>query len=569
MMRILKILKNLLIYKEPIDPEGFEFVESSDGKVPSAEPSVELTKKEKTKKTPLSIEDWNREKNPDKQGAISTDLNINLSKIKEEFLVPKNADVVIREFKIGRKVDAFIVFVDGMADKATVNDFVLRELMEPEHFKNGFQGSIIDYILENVLSINQVNRVKEYENVVQEVLSGITALFIKGCSESILIESRGFDKRGVEKPSVESVVNGPQEGFTEDLRTNITLIRRILKNRKLVTEITKVGKKNNTNIAIMYLEDVVNPTIVEEVKKRIKSLDIDLVIEGGMLVQLIEDNPLVFFPQVLSTERPDRTVSLVAEGRVAIIVDGSPFVNIVPTTFFEQFHTSEDAYLSWYFGSFIRVIRLFGIFVSALLPGFYIALTTFHQEMLPTDLLITFALSRENVPFPVIVETLIMEISFELIREAGIRVPGVIGPALGIIGAIILGQAAVAANIVSPILIIVIAVTGLGSFSLPNYSFSFSMRIVRFFFIFFGAISGYFGISAAIIILGGIACSIKSFGVPYFAPIAPKTKSGPDILLRGPLWLQKERPDYLNPLDKKRMGETPRGWTKEKEEGDK
>ena len=519
--------------------------------------------------TPLSVEDWNKEKTPSDGDEISAILDVNLKRIKEEFLVPENIDIVIREFKISREIDAFIVFVDGMAGNIIVNDFVLRRLMEHEHLKKDFKDDIGDYIIKNVLPINQIEREKKHENIIHGILSGLTALFIEGSSECILIESRAFEKRSVEKPSVESVVSGPQEGFVEDLRTNLTLVRRIFKNKKLITEITVVGKRNNTNVAVMYLEDVANPAIVKEVMKRIKSLDIDLIVDAGMLAQLIEDNPLAFFPQVLSTERPDRTASLIAEGRVAIVIDGSPFVNIVPTTFFEQFHTSEDSYLSWYFSSFMRLVRLFGIFISVFLPGFYIALTTFHQEMIPTDLLIALALSRENVPFPVIIETLIMEISFELIREAGIRVPGVVGPALGIIGAIILGQAAVEANIVSPILIIIIAVTGLGSFSLPNYTLSFSTRITRFIFIIFGTISGFYGISAGIVMLGGLICSIKSFGVPYFAPIAPKTKSGADVLLRGPLWLQKERPDYLNPLDRRRMSKITRGWTKGEEEGDK
>lgn len=577
MSGVINTIKKLFTYKEPVNSEGFELLEKnevSDGQGEdrgdeSENAGGEPTKRKRGKKPPLRVEEWNEAKNSPPEGILSSDLNTNLKKIKQEFLVPKNSDVVIREFKIAQKIKAFIVFIDGMVDKAVVNDFVLRQLMDPENFPDNMQGSPVEYIIDNVLAINQLERVKEYEKAVKEVLSGLTALFIDGCSECILIETRGFEKRSIEKPSLETVIRGAQEAFTENLRTNITLIRRIIKNRHLVTEFVSVGKTNNANCGIMYIEGIVNPDIVKEVKRRIESIDIDLVIGGGMLGQLIEDSPFALFPQVLSTERPDRTASLIMEGRVALIVDGAPFAEVVPTTFFEHLHTSEEAFSVWYFGTFLRFVRFFGMLVSAILPGMYIALTTYHQEMIPTDLLATIALTRENVPFPVLVEVLIMEISFELIREAGIRMPTVIGPALGIIGALILGQAAVAANLVSPIMIIIIAVTGLGSFALPNYSMAFSIRIIRFIFIIFGAIAGFYGISAAIFIIGGVACGIKSFGVPYFVPIAPRTKSGPDIIIRGPIWHQKERPDYLNPLDKKRAGDNARGWTKGEQKGDK
>jgi spore germination protein KA len=225
-------------------------------------------------------------------------------------------------------------------------------------------------------------------------------------------------------------------------------------------------------------------------------------------------------------------------------------------------HTSEDSYLKWHFGTFLRIIRILGILAAALLPGIYIALTLFHTEMIPSELLVAIAQSREKVPFPGVIEVLLMEVSFELIREAGIRVPGVIGNTLGIVGALILGQASVQAGIVSPILVIVVSITGIGNFTIPNYSLTFAIRIIRFVFIFLGSIMGFFGISVGLLIFTGIVCSMKSFGVPYLSPVAPKSKTSTDLIIRQPLFNQKERPDILNPLDKTRTGKTVRGWVK-------
>lgn len=409
--------------------------------------------------------------------------------------------------------------------------------------------------MNHVLSINNVEKVKEYNKIISKILNGVTALFVDGCEEALLIESRGYEKRNIDKPSTESVVMGSQEGFTENLRTNITLIRRIIKNKDLITEILPVGKTSNSNCAIMYLDGIANPKLIKEVKKRIKNINIDFVTGDGMIEQFIEDKPSQIIPQVLNTERPDRAASFIMEGQVIIIGEGVPFVNVVPVTFFAMFHASEDSFLRWPFGTAIRLIRILGLFFATLLPALYVSLILYHQEMIPTDLLVAFATARENVPFPTIIEVLILEISFELIREAGIRVPGIIGPTLGIIGALILGQAAVAANLVSPVLIIVVAVTGLGNFAIPSYSLATGIRIIRFGLILAGAFLGFYGVAAVLFIVCCFACNMKSFGVPFLSPISPVTKKNPDIVVRAPNFKQKMRPDYLNTPNQKRMGD--------------
>lgn len=579
----MSILKKILIYEDKPEFNNFELLETENEGEKNEYGQKQETQNSKLSsndsssilKTPLKVDEWNKSKKEEKNnkpsalgGMLDTDLNKNIRLIEKEFNIPKNQDAIIKDFNVARKIKAVIVYIDGMVDRATINNFVLRQLMTPEHFNDYKDGCPLDYISKNILSVHQTVKLKEFNKIVEQVLNGLTALFIDGCDECLVIESRGYEKRNVEGPTSEKVVRGSNEAFNENMRTNITLIRRIIRNKDLITEILPVGKTNNSSCAILYLDDVANPDLVEEVKRRIKSIDYDLIMGDGMLEQFIEDEPFMLLPQTLSTERPDRTASFITQGQVAIIADGSPFVLIVPVTFFSMFHTSEDTNMRWQWGTALRLIRMLALFFAVLLPGLYAALTLYHQEMIPTDLLASIAKSRELVPFPTIIELLIMEMSFELIREAGERVPGVIGPTIGIIGALILGQAAVTADIVSPILIIVVAITGLGNFAIPNYSMATAVRILRFIFIFFGAIAGFYGVSAAIVILGGIACSMKSFGVPYFTPIAPRTRASKDLIIRHPVWQQKRRPDAANSLDRIKAGRNPNWYVKKKREED-
>ena len=482
---------------------------------------------------------------PIKNGMVSNKLAANIEYLKLKFYVSKNQDIVLREFRIAQKIEACLVFVDGMVDTMVINQFVLPQLMNPDYFANYSQGNIFDYIIKNVISIYQVTRLKDYDTIIHQILNGITALFIEGFDEVLLIESRGFEKREIESPKTENVIKGSQEGFTENLRTSLSLIRKIVKNNKLVSEILPVGGKNKINCALLYLEDTVDPQLIEEVKRRISGIKYDFIGESGMQEQLLQDHPFMLFPQVISTERPDRAASFIMEGQVVIICEGSPFVIAVPVTIFHLFHTSEDSALRWQYGTFIRLIRLFGMLTALMLPGLWIALVQFHAEMIPTSLLMSIVKMREPVPFPIVIELLLMELSFELIREGGIRIPGVIGQTLGIIGALILGQAAVAAGLVSPILIIIVAITGIGNFVIPNYNLSMAVRIGRFLFIFLGAVLGFYGISIGITIMFVMLCSMKSFGVPFMTPFAPKTKKNSDMIIRKPIFKQPVGGGYL------------------------
>ena len=535
-------------------------------------------------KEPLSVDEWNESRKTDNteniclpqnnSDTISTELCVNLETIRQKFLMPKNQDIIIREFKIGRKVKAFMAYVEGMMDKNTLNLAIFPKLMSKDVFEELGEEYPVDYLIDNVLTVHSVRKTNKYSDTVMQILNGMSALFVEKCSECILIETKGYEKRNVDTPVTETVVKGPQEGFTENLRTNVTLVRKIIKNENLVTEILPVGNTNHSSCAILYLQGIANPKVVQEVKKRVKRINADFVMGDGMIEQFIEDNSLMLFPQVLTTERPDRTASFIMEGQVVIIAEGTPFAIAAPVTFFRLFHTSEDTFVRWPASNFLRLIRLFGLFCATFLPGFYVALTLYHIEMIPTELLIAIARAKELVPFPTILEVLIMEISFELIREGGIRVPSVIGQTLGIVGALILGQAAVAAGLVSPLLVIVVSITGLGSFAIPNYTLSLAIRIERFLFIFAGAVLGFYGIALMAVLMAYFACSMKSFGVPFFSPVAPKIKANPDVVTRYPIWMQKNRPDYLNAPDRKRQGDNPKLWISEEDpnktgEGDK
>ncbi|OPY60347.1 MAG: Spore germination protein B1 [Pelotomaculum sp. PtaU1.Bin065] len=501
--------------------------------------------------------------------SVSASLAENRDTVGILYGLPENKDIIMRDIVIGTEpvINGFVIFIDGLVDKS-VQDLLFQALMlfaawtaPPE------KGKLALFVKERLLPGNQITLQSRFRDILDAVNYGDTALFLEGCADALLVETKGWEHRGIDRPTIEQVVRGPQEAFGETLRTNTALIRKLIKNENLTTEFIKVGTRNQVNVAVMYLRDLANPALVAEVKRRIDSVKTDLIIDSGTLEELIEDNPYNLNPTVMATERPDRVAASIIEGRVGIIVDGSPFALIVPTTMYEMLHTGEELYTRWQFGTFIRYLRALAFYLSFLLPGLYLSVVLFHQEMIPTELLLAIAGNRERVPFPSLVEVLLMEISFELIREAGLRIPGVMGTTIGIVGALILGQAAVQANIVSPILVILVAVTGLSSFAIPYYSLAFSLRIYRFFYIAVGAMLGFFGISIGLFAQIILTANLKSFGVPYLAPIGPRTVTGADVVTRLPVFFHEKRPDYLNPLEIARQPDVSRGWLEQKDGG--
>lgn len=506
---------------------------------------------------------------------ISGDLGFNINVIKKIYKIPGNSDLVSRQFNItadGRVLKGYIVFIDGLTDRVSISNNILQPLMLlsnidiKEDVKN-----LGEYIYNRLLPFNQIKKVDNYKELVGNINFGGCGVFIDGLDYAFAADVKSWEHRTVSAPSSETVIRGPQEAFNEQLRANTALIRKILKDKDLMVEGTTVGKRSNTPCAILYIRDIANDSLVKEVMRRVKGVKVDYIFDTGELEQLIEDNTLLAAPQIIATERPDRVAMMLAQGNIAVILDGSPFVLVMPATITEFLHTTEDTNIRYPYVNFIRIIRIIGVLIALLLPGLYIAVTNFHQEMIPTNLLFAIEASRENVPFPSVVEILIMEFSFELIREAGIRVPGAIGSTIGIVGGLILGQAAVSANLVSPIMIIIVAITALGSFSVPSFSMSFSIRIIRFAYIILGATAGFLGIALGLLVNSLMLAASKSFGVPFLTPFGPITNGKySDKLSRKPIWKQEKRPDYLNPKDIKSQPRISRSWTvkNNKSEGD-
>lgn len=436
---------------------------------------------------------------------VYNSLSVNLEYLKVKYNTLINSDIVIREFTLmakDKEYKAFLLYIDGMIDSTMINDFVLKPLMlrnasnthvNDYEKKVAVAGNITvrrvkkfnidDYIYNSLIPQNSISKESEFAKIISDVNSGNCALFIDTLNIAFSIEVKGFKARSVSEPNNEVVVHGSQEAFVETIRTNTSLLRRIINNENLVIESTSVGTITRTKVAICYMKNIANDELVAEVRYRINNLEIDALVSSGQLDQLIQDNAKVADPQIISTERPDKAANHLLEGRVVVIVNGSPYVLIMPGLFIDFMSSPEDLNLKHQFANLLKVIRIIAASFALLLPGIYVAITNYHQELIPTELLFAISASRQTVPFPVIFEIILMEISFELIREAGLRVPSPMGTTIGIVGALILGEAAVNANIVSPILIIIVAITGICSFAIPDFSLSFSLRLWRFFYI--------------------------------------------------------------------------------------
>lgn len=516
------------------------------------------------------------------------DENLNLINVTYNSLI--NSDVKIREFTLiaeNREYKAFLVYLDGMSDSTIINNFVLKPLMM-RNTSNLYQASksqsvlknpkirvrktfnLEDYIYKSLIPQNDIKKISDFKELISEINTGNCILFVNGLNVAFNIDAKGFKSRSISVPNNEAVVRGSQEAFVEVLRTNTSIIRRLVNNENLVIENINVGKISKTKVAVCYLKNIANDDLIGEVKFRINNLDIDSLVSSGQLEQLIQDNGSSL-PQMIATERPDKAVNHLFEGRVVIIVNGSPYVLIVPCVLVDFISSPEDLNLKYQYSNMLRIVRLIAALFTLQLPAFYLAVSMYHQELIPTSLLFAIAASRESVPFSVFFEIILMEVSFELIREAGLRVPSPIGPTIGIVGALILGEAAVSADIVSPILIIIIAITGICSFAIPDFSLSFSFRFLRFIFLILAFIAGLLGIAVCAFISMCVLANLKSFGVPYTAPYLPSTsKNSRTSFFVRPIWKREKRPPFLKSKDKDDAGTLSMLWKKPlSQEGDK
>ncbi len=413
----------------------------------------------------------------------------------------------------------------------------------------------IEIIEEEALPFGSIKLASDWEQLFSSLMEGETIILLDGKTKAMIVDTKGGEKRSIEEPSSQVVVRGPRDGFTESIRTNTSLVRRRIKDPNLWVESMKIGKVTNTDVAMMYIKGIANDKIVKEARKRLEQINIDSILESGYIEQLIEDQTFTSFPTLYHTERPDAVAGNLLEGRIAIFVDGTPFVLLAPAVFIQFFQSVEDYYARFDIATAIRFLRILIFFISLIAPAAYIAATTFHQEMIPTQLLIAVAAQREAVPFPAFVEAMIMEITFEILREAGVRMPRAVGSAISIVGALVIGQAAVQAGIVSPAMTIVVAMTAIASFATPSFAMAIAARLVRFIFMIGAAAFGFYGIILGIIMLTIHLCGLRSFGVPYMMPFAPLSLvNNEDTLIRAPWWALKKRPPLISSENKVREG---------------
>lgn len=480
---------------------------------------------------------------------FSTDIETNLRLLKDVF--KECDDLIFREFICAQQepIKLALIYVDGLTNKGLVSDQIMKalalELPLVSTNEEINKANALQFIKMRGLCIHQVRETNVIADAINTILSGDTLLLVDGHDTAIINGSREWASRGIEESKTEVVVRGPKEAFVETLLINTSLLRRKIKNPNLKIEFHKIGEQTKTDIAVVYLVGVVQEGLVQEVKNRLERIKIDGILESGYIEDFIRDSPGSPFSTVFHTDRPDRVAANLLEGRLAIMVDGTPIVLTVPSLFLDIIQNPEDYYENYQFAIAARILRFATLFISLLVPSLYIAVINFHPEMIPTPLLLSIAAQREAVPFPLFIEILVMEVVFEVLREAGIRLPRPAGQAVSIVGALIVGQAAVQAGLVSAATVIVVALTGISSFTL-YYGGSLAIRLIRFPLMFLAAALGLFGLISGVVFLVIHLASLRSFGVPFLSPVAPKSSNAlQDTAARYPWWGMRKRPQLI------------------------
>lgn len=465
-------------------------------------------------------------------GSVSPILEKNKRILKRTFFGEINPDLCFRPFLFCGEKQALAVFVSGMARGDAIGDYILKGAFMKTLPKG---AEVIKFAMEQVFSLQEAEACASLDEAVTALCQGRTAVFFQGEGKGILLDTRGFDSRSISSCENENVVVGPHEAFTENLRTGVTQLRRIIQRPDLVCEFRQAGGRNKSRLALCYLKGVCNESLLQEVKKRLNGVSTELMLSAGTLEQLMEDHALSPVPQILLTERPDRVSAALMEGKVGILVEGSPQALVLPVTLGILLLSPEDGYLRRPLGSLIRLVRLAGAALSVLLPAWFLALATHHQGLLNSQILATVISSRRLVFMPVSLEVIFLLAVFQLVREAGVRVPGAVGQTVGIIGGLILGQAAVSANMVSTVALITVALAGLGNFCIPDYSMQLAVSFYRIFLCILGGLAGLLGVFTALLGCLALLAGQKSFGVPFLSPFAPKTRGRAPLLVRGAL----------------------------------
>jgi spore germination protein KA len=467
--------------------------------------------------------DWNLE-----EEILSANIETNEAFLKRVF--NRCSDLVLRTIDMeGEQPKRLIAYLGTLADETKVNELIIKPLtLSGTEYTAGDAGQSPTFGKRSAAS--------EWEEVVRHILRGYAALFTDGENSARCYPVNAALHRSIEEPPSEPVIRGPREGFVERQQLNVGLLRNYIVTPNLKLEDFTVGRLTQTNVLLAYIEGLADTAVIERIRKKITGIKVEGVLESGYIEELIRDDPFPLFPVVLVTERPDAVAGALLEGRAAILVDNTPFVMVVPITFWSGLQASEDYYLRYPIATFARWIRFIFLLVAVFAPSFFVAVTSFHQEMIPTSLLLSIASAREPVPLPIMIEALIMEIIFEALREAGVRLPKPIGQTVSIVGALVLGQAAVQAGLISTPILIVVSTTGIAAFLIPRFTYANGVRLLRFPMILLAGSLGLYGIALGFLAVLLRLVHLKSFGVPYFAPLAPfSLRALKDVVVRAPI----------------------------------
>lgn len=482
-------------------------------------------------------------------------MNLNTKDL--ESLLSKNLDICFKNIYVGldKTIKITIVYIEGLTEKEYLSSFIIKPLLEGSDFRRAEkEEEVIALIESGGLYYPLGNKLKDIDSAVSSLFKGSVLLVFDEQSVSFSFEVQGFEKRAITEPSSENVIKGPKDTFVEDLMTNIATVRKKIASADLIIEKATVGQQTKTTVALIYHKGIANKNIVNDIRKRIDSIRVDGVFATSYIEEYLINKKYSPFPQVIFTERPDKFSSNIVEGRVGIIIDGFPTALILPATLVALMQAPEDYSSNFLVSSQIRLLRFILIIVTLFLPGFYIAVTSFHHEMLPTVLILSVKVAKEGVPFPTFLETIGLLIAFEILVEAGIRLPKSIGQALSIVGAVVVGQAAAQAKLSSPAVVVLISATAISNFVLPNQDLSNAIRLWRLIIAIFSSIAGLFGMCIGSLLLLYHLCSIENYGVPYLSPFVSSTNlQFQDTFIRSPIRFMKKRPIYLKTINKKRI----------------
>ncbi|OMF37172.1 hypothetical protein BK133_06080 [Paenibacillus sp. FSL H8-0548] len=503
----------------------------------------------KTEKSSPEAERHEQEQlDPFAEKPLFSSLEQNMALIKQE--LGESQDIIFRELLLtdAKRTKVLIVYVQGMVDDEKLNEFIILPLL-----RNRFPqdesiqaGALLDSMKSSQLSTGIVTDICDWKELFQKLFKGFSIVMIDGVDKAIGANVIGGEKRGIEEPKSEMAIRGPREGFTETLRVNTTMLRRKIRSPKLWMEQWTIGEVSQTSVCIMYVKGLADENVLKDLRERLEGIKIDGILESGYIEELISDQLWSPFPTIKSIERPDTAAGNLLEGRIAILVDGTPFVLIIPTTLNMFFQASEDYYQRFDIATFIRMLRFVSFIIALLMPSVYVAIVGYHHEMIPTQLLLKLAAQREGVPFPAYLEAFVMELVFEILREAVVRMPSAAGNTISIVGGLVIGQSVVEAGIVSPAVVIVVSFTAIASFVSPNYSLGIAARLLRFLLLLAASTLGFYGIALVVLVLLLHLSNLRSFGMPYFKPFGPMfIKDMKDTLLRAPLWKMRERPQKL------------------------